>query len=153
MPFQMQVKNNVPLTSVDELDEVLVKFLQSIGYISEGYSAPEPGQEIVDSVPVGIFTHCFFKDPERIWLVEEMAMELDAHKTTVYRHLTKLKNLDILEEGHRDEEDGIKKKGYRIRYGNLSKAWTFTETNVEVAMRNYKKTIEHLQNLVEEQEW
>ena len=138
---------------MDELEEVLVNFLHDIGYISEGYSAPGAGQELVDSVPVGIFMHCLFPDPERVWLVEEMAMELNAHKTTVYRHLTKLKSLDLVEEAAREDDEGRKKKGYRIRYGNLNKAWSFTETNVEVAMRNYAKTVEHLQKLVEEKEW
>ena len=153
MAFSINIQGNIPLTSIDEVEEVLVNFLHDIGYISEGYSAPGAGQELADSVPVGIFIHCFFPDPERVWLVEEMANELKAHKTTVYRHITKLKNLDILEEAIREEENGKRKKGYRIRYGNLKKAWTFTETNVEVAMLNYAKTVEHLQNLVEEKEW
>ena len=153
MSFNIQIQSNIPLTSVEDLEEVLVNFLHDIGYISEGYSAPEAGQELVDSVPVGIFMHCFFPDPERVWLVEEMSVLLNAHKTTVYRHLTKLKNLDLVEEAVREEEDGRRKKGYRIRYGNIKKAWSFTETNVEVAMRNYAKTVEHLQQLVEEHEW
>ena len=153
MSFNIQIQSNIPLTSVENLEEVLVNFLHDIGYISEGYSAPGAGQELVDSVPVGIFMHCFFPDPERVWLVEEMAVLLSAHKTTVYRHLTKLKSLDLVEEATREEDGGRKKKGYRIRYGNLKKAWAFTETNVEVAMQNYAKSVEHLQILVEERKW
>ena len=61
--------------------------------------------------------------------------------------------LDLVEEATREEDGGRKKKGYRIRYGNLKKAWAFTETNVEVAMQNYAKSVEHLQNLVEERKW
>ena len=31
------------------------------------------------------------------------------------------------------------RKGFRIRYGDLVKAWSFTEANVNLAMENYKK--------------
>ena len=34
-----------------------------------------------------------------------------------------------------------------MRYGNLSKAWNFTEAHVQVAMENYRKTVDHLQEL------
>jgi predicted transcriptional regulator len=40
------------------------------------------------------------------------------------------------------------RKGYRIRYGNLSKGWNFSEAHVKVAMEAYRKTVDHLQELV-----
>jgi len=47
------------------------------------------------------------------------------------------------------DDRGTPRKGYRIRYGNLTKAWNFVEANVEVAMENYRKTVEHLAKLAE----
>ena len=46
------------------------------------------------------------------------------------------------------EYDGQSRKGYRIRFGDLSKAWSFTEANVSMAMENYRKTIAHFQELM-----
>ena len=46
------------------------------------------------------------------------------------------------------EYDGDMRKGYRIRYGDLSKAWNFTRSNVEMAMQNYTSTVEHFQKLM-----
>ena len=43
------------------------------------------------------------------------------------------------------------KKGYRLRYGNFQKAWNFVEAHLKVAIENYGKTVEHLQNLIEKQ--
>jgi predicted transcriptional regulator len=96
-----------------------------------------------------MFTECLMKNTKRAWTVEEMAAKLKTTKPTIYRHLNKLKAIDILEEVDIDRS-GDKKKGYRIRYGDLSKAWNFTEANVEMAMEAYRKTIDHLQKLFEE---
>ena len=35
------------------------------------------------------------------------------------------------------------------QYGNLQKAWNFVEAHIKVAVENYNKTVEHLQNLIE----
>jgi predicted transcriptional regulator len=83
-------------------------------------------------------------------VVDELAAHLDTTKPTIYRHLNKLKAIDILEEVEA-ERDGVMKKGYRIRYGDLRKAWSFTEANVEMAMQNYRLTVEHFQKLIEEE--
>jgi N-glycosylase/DNA lyase len=70
----------------------------------------------------------------------------------VYRHLNKLKGFDILEEVQIfDETTKQNKKAYRLRYGNLQKAWNFVEAHLKVAIENYGKTVEHLQKLVEKQ--
>ncbi|MGB2581605.1 MAG: transcriptional regulator, partial [Thermoplasmata archaeon] len=78
----------------------------------------------------------------------DLAIALGTTKTTVYRHINKLKGFDILEEIGVERPDGSSKKGYRVRYGDLSKAWNFTEAHVQVAMENYRKTVDHLQELV-----
>ena len=57
--------------------------------------------------------------------------------------------MDLLEESSLDESAGGGQKAYRIRYGNIAKAWNFVEANVKIAMENYRKSIDHLQTLAE----
>jgi hypothetical protein len=60
--------------------------------------------------------------------------------------------MDILEEVKLEDPETYQiKKGYKLRYGNLSKAWNFVEAHVSAAMENYRKTIDHLQTIVEEE--
>ena len=89
----------------------------------------------------------FMSNMSRLWSVEELAYCLETSKPTVYRHINKLKSLELLESGD-VEFDGQIRKGYRIRYGDLSKAWSFTRSNVEMAMDNYTKTVDHFQALM-----
>ena len=100
------------------------------------------------TVPFRIFRDYFLMRSGRPWLVDEIAVDLGATKATVYRHINKLKGLDILEEVYVDRE-GQRKKGYRIRYGNISKAWNFTESNIQAATESYRKTVDHIQKLTE----
>jgi len=139
MAFQLQVTKNTPLTGEDDYEIVAVQFLKLIGYLS-------PNADTT-SIPYRLF-ECFLLHPGKEWQVDELAVELDATKATVYRHLNKLKGLDILEEGKVGE--GTKqRKTYRLRYGNLTKAWNFVEAHVKVAMDNYAETVTHLHRLVE----
>jgi predicted transcriptional regulator len=89
----------------------------------------------------------FLERMDKAWIVEDLATALGCTKATIYRHINKLKGFDILEEMNVEDSDGSPRKGYRIRYGNLSKAWNFTEAHVQVAMENYRKTVDHLQEL------
>jgi predicted transcriptional regulator len=83
------------------------------------------------------------------WTVEQLAAKLKTTKATIYRHINKLKEMDLLDEVNVTERTTVR-KGYRIRYGNLSKAWNFVESNVEIAMENYRKTVDHLEKLSEQ---
>ncbi|MCI4331588.1 MAG: hypothetical protein L3K19_07065, partial [Thermoplasmata archaeon] len=65
-----------------------------------------------------------------------------------YRHINKLKSLDLLEEVG-GSANGKGRKGYRLRYGNLARAWDFTEANAQNALRRYRETVNHLQGLIE----
>jgi DNA-binding transcriptional ArsR family regulator len=147
--FELSVISNTPLTPLKDVDEVALQFLQQIGYLPKGYDPKTAARSIEASVPYLMFTECFLKSMKRVWLVEEMAVKFETTKPTIYRHLNKLKAMDILEEVDVDRE-GKSKKGYRIRYGDLKKAWSFTEANVEMAMQSYRQTIEHMQKLTEE---
>ncbi len=148
MSFEITVVSNTPLTPLADMDEILSIFLSQVGYIPPGYTPRNAAADVESSIPFRIFRDYFLRKPDRIWLIDEIAADIEATKASVYRHINKLKSLDLLEEGYIDRK-GSQKKGYRIRYGNLSKAWNFTESNVQAAMDSYRKTVDHIQRLSE----
>ncbi len=143
MGFEITIKSNTPLIGETEKEVIARLFLESIGYITKG---SEP------TIPLSLFLDCFMNQPDKPWVADEMAVKLDTSIPTVYRHLNKLKSLDILEEVKlEDPETKQIKKGYKLRYSNLTKAWTFVEAHVSAAMENYKRTVDHLQQVVDQQ--
>ncbi|MGD0057199.1 MAG: ArsR family transcriptional regulator [Methanomassiliicoccales archaeon] len=148
--FELNVVSNTPLTPLDDVDDVALQFLVQIGYLPIGYDPKTEATDVKDSVPYKLFMKCLMKNMKRVWLVEELAVTLKTTKPTIYRHLNKLKGMDIIEEVV-TERGKQSKKGYRIRYGDFKKAWSFTEANVEMAMDGYRKTVDHLQKLIEEE--
>jgi DNA-binding transcriptional ArsR family regulator len=146
----LSVISNTPLTPLTNIDDVALQFLRQIGYLPKGYDPKTGARTVQESIPYRLFLDCFLRNIKRVWLVDEMAAYLDTTRPTIYRHLNKLKGMDIIEESE-TERDGQMKKGYRIRYGDLRKAWSFTEANVEMAMESYRKTIDHFQELVEKE--
>ncbi len=140
--FEIQVKMISPITSETDLDRALVYFLSSIGYIK--YQDDRDFEDAKSSVGYRLFKDCFLIHPKKMWSVDELLNCLQTSRPTLYRHLNKLKNYDILEEEH----DGIAKK-YRLRFGNLSRAWSFVEANVKMAMENYRTMAEHISKLAE----
>jgi len=143
MSFEMQIVSNTPLIGEEDFDTAAKKFFEQIGYLSKG-SDP--------NIPYKIFSEFFLKHPTKAWYVDEISQELKTSKPTVYRHLNKLKGFDILEEVQvLDEVTQQNKKAYRLRYGNLQKAWNFVEAHIKVAVENYSKTVEHLTSLIEKQ--
>ncbi|MCK9322729.1 MAG: helix-turn-helix domain-containing protein [Candidatus Methanomethylophilaceae archaeon] len=122
-------------------------FLVQIGYIPKGYDPKTSATTVRESVPYRLFMEYFMGNMTKAWAVEELAALLETTKPTIYRHINKLKSMDLLESID-VEFDGMARKGYRIRYGDLIKAWSFTEANVNMAMENYKKTVEHFQSLI-----
>ena len=147
--FELQVVSNTPLSSVGDIDVVAESFLIQIGYIPKGYDPKTSATEIKDSVPYRLFMDYFMGNMSKAWTVEELAALLSTTKPTIYRHINKLKSLDILESMD-VEFDGQVRKGYRIRFGDLAKAWNFTEANVNMAMENYRKTVTHFQAMIDE---
>jgi predicted transcriptional regulator len=139
----MQIVSNTPLIGEDDFENAAKKFFEQIGYISKG-SDP--------NIPYKIFSDFFLKNPTKAWFVDDIAGKLKTSRPTVYRHLNKLKGFDILEEMQVfDDVTKQNKKGYRMRYGNFQKAWNFVEAHLKVAIENYGKSVEHLQNLIEKQ--
>lgn len=132
--------------SVGDVNIVAETFLVQIGYIPKGYDPKTSAVSVRESVPYRLFMEFFMGNINKAWAVEELAALLETTKPTIYRHINKLKSLDLLESID-VEFDGANRKGYRIRYGDLAKAWSFTEANVKMAMDNYRKTVEHFQEL------
>lgn len=145
--FELNVTSNTPLESVQDVNAVAEAFLTQIGYLSKGYDPRTGNGELHDSVPFRLFMDHFMRHPTRPWTAEELSASMGTTKPTIYRHLNKLKALDILENVDVSSENSVR-KGYRIRYGDLVKAWNFTEANVTMAMDGYRKTVSHFQKLV-----
>ena len=142
MAFEIVVKSGTPLTPLDDADEVALELLFQIGYLSRDR------KDVKDGVGYRLMMNCILARMEKAWYVEELAEVLETSKPTVYRYINKLKSMDLLEECDVELENEVK-KGYRIRYGDLSKAWNFVEAHTNVAMENYRKSVDHLQELME----
>jgi DNA-binding transcriptional ArsR family regulator len=150
MPFEISLRYSTPLTPISDTDEVLREFLRLVGYLPEGEDGRGTEGPIASSLAYRLVRDCLLRDPSRAWYVEELAAVLKTSKPTVYRHINKLKGLDLLEEVG-GVADGKGRKGYRLRYGNLARAWDFTEANAQNALRRYRETVNHLQGLLEKQ--
>jgi len=144
MDFKIQVAEHRPKVS-NSLDEILEDFLLDIGYLSGRKS----GDELYHSVPFRLWTDCFLEKPEKFRTMDELAIILDTTKPTVYRHLNKLKALHLLEEKELTIEDNgeVTKKGYRLRQGDLLKAWHITELTIESNLKRYRETVERINSL------
>jgi len=144
MGFELRVVRNNPLTGESDLDQALRTLLKSIGYLPEGYQ---------DDIGFRLMRSCFLKYPDKPWTVDELLTELNSSRSTLYRYLNKLKGLDILDEivipveNVEDIHSKKTRKGYRIRFKSLSLAWSLVESHTQVAMQNYRKSIEHIDRL------
>lgn len=128
----------------NDIDRLLSEFLLDIGYLEErGELSIE---QIKKGVPFKLFKEVFLIRSEKTWPVNEMMSYLKTTKPTLYRHLNRLKALDIIQEVQLGKE-----KGYVMRYNSLSLAWNFVESNVKMAMDNYRKRVENIQTMVGEQ--
>lgn len=148
MPFELTLRYSTPLSPIDDVDEVLTEFLRMVGYlppVDDGRAGEGPVRE---SVAYRLLHDCLLREPARPWFAEELVAVLKTTKPTVYRHLNKLKELDLLESMN-GGSDGAGRKGYRLRYSNLARAWDFTEANAQNALRRYRETVNHLQHLLE----
>ncbi|MFO7619337.1 MAG: transcriptional regulator [Thermoplasmata archaeon] len=148
MDFEITLRKHTPLTSVEELEEACEIFLTHIGY----FGARTRSSNIRDSIPFRLFVDCFLKRSDKVWQIKELAHELDTTQPTMGKYVNSLKAMSIIEESVFRDDDGKSKKGYRLRYGNLRDAWHFVEENVNVSMANYRKSVDHIQKLVEDKE-
>jgi DNA-binding transcriptional ArsR family regulator len=148
MPFELTLRYATPLTPLPSIEEVLPEFLRQIGYLPEGPDGRSGEGPVRETIAYRLVRECLLRDPTRAWYPEELTAVLGAAKASVYRHLNKLKALDLLEEVDGSAE-GKGRKGYRLRYGNLARAWDFTEANAQNALKRYRESVDHLQGLVD----
>jgi DNA-binding transcriptional ArsR family regulator len=145
--FEMNIRIVNPMLHEKNLDSVLINFLSSIGYMPR-VDPQRDFERAVESVPYRLFKECFLLRSDREWSVEELIAYLNTTRTTLYRHLNKLKSMDLLDE----RQDGMNKR-YKLRYGNLKHAWNFVEANVKLAMENYRLMVEHISELAGGEEY
>jgi len=150
MPFELSVRYSTPLTPIHNADEVLTEFLRLVGYLPEHDDGRAGEGPVRESLAYRLVRECFLRDPSRPWTAEELVAVLKTSKPSIYRHLNKLKSLDLLEEaGGGADEKG--RRGYRLRYGSLARAWDFTEANAQNALKRYRETVDHLQMLIDKE--
>ncbi len=141
MAFEMQVVSHSPLTNEEDPERVAQLFFQMIGYTAR--KGPDHG------ISFKVFYECFLMHPQKDWTVEELAAAAGTTMPSIYRHLNKLKDLDIIED-HYIDLDGERKRAFRLRYGDFGKAWNFAEAHFQLAIDNYRKTVDHLEQLLAE---
>lgn len=150
MPFELSLRYSTPLNPITDVDEVLQEFLRLVGYLPEGEEGRGTEGPIASSLAYRLVRDCFLRDPNRPWYIEELTAVLKTSKPTIYRHINKLKSLDLLEEVGGGNDAGKGRKGYRIRYGSLARAWDITEAHAQNALRRYRETVNHLQTLIDQ---
>lgn len=142
MAFEMRVESHAPLTNETDPERLAKLVFQKIGYTAR--KGPDHG------ISFRLFYQCFLLHPHRAWTVEELATSAGTTMPSVYRHLNKLMELDLIEDLHLDEGPNDGRRAFRLRYGDLSKAWNFVEAHFQLAMENYRQSIDHLENLLRE---
>lgn len=148
MPFELTLRAATPLTPLPTLEEVLPEFLRQIGYLPEGPDGRSGDGPVRETIAYRLVRECLLKDPNKAWYPEELFASLGAAKASVYRHLNKLKALDLLEEVAEGAE-GKGRKAYRLRYGNFARAWDFTEAHAQNSLKRYRESVDHLQTLID----
>ncbi|MBM4248899.1 MAG: helix-turn-helix transcriptional regulator [Euryarchaeota archaeon] len=143
MVFEIRLMGGPAVTDQGALHETMLPFLNSIGYMPAGYDPRTGVSTLTDSVPYRLFADCFLGHLDRVWSVGELARELGTSIPTVYRHLDKLSALDILGQGSLQKDES--RKGYFIRYHDLSQAWRFTEVNIELSLAAYRRAVDAIQ--------
>jgi len=93
-----------------------------------------------ESMPYKIIDECFFQRPDRAWTAEEIAAWVETTRPTAYRHLNRLISLGLIERC-RAADGGPPTSAFHLRYGSLKRAWQKIETEIELILDKYKKTI------------
>ncbi|OWP57343.1 MAG: transcriptional regulator [Thermoplasmatales archaeon B_DKE] len=137
--FRMTIVSAPSRAVENDLDKTIAFFLSDIGYIPRLKPSTD-FQVISKSAYFRLFKECFLMRAERYWTGDELLAYLSTSRTTLYRHLNKLKAMDILEEV---QEGKVKK--YRLRSGDILRAWSWVEVNIKMALENYKKTVEQIE--------
>jgi len=96
-----------------------------------------------ESMPYKTLDECFFQRPDRAWTAEEIAAWIETTRPTAYRHLNRLISLGLIERC-RAADGGPPTSAFHLRLGSLKKGWQKIETQIEIILDTYKKTITKL---------
>jgi len=179
--YTLTLVNHTPPLASQDADAVAAALLRDIGYLPGGLEVPtlggegggrrrrgrprrgdaplggladpaRPGAEVLESIPYRLAVGCLFSHPGRFYTVEQLERELGASRPTIYRHLNKLRDLDLLAHGDGDDARGVGAVGegagggrrarYGLRFGSLSRAWRFCELNAECALEGLRDRVE-----------
>jgi hypothetical protein len=132
MAFEMQVVSAAPLTGESDPRRLAKTLFSMIGYTAR--KGPDHG------ISFKVFYDCFLLHPTKDWTVEELAATCETTLPSIYRHLY------IGEPG----PEGDRRRAFRLRYGDLGKAWTFAEAHFQLAIENYRKSVDHLEHLLKD---
>ena len=146
--FRLVLSERASLPPEADAGTRLVDTMEAMGYLTP-WSGPRTGGGLEDNLAYKLLKDCLMDRPDRTWTMRELIAVLDTSKPTLYRHLKKLEALDLMERGLRGESPRSS-KAFRIRYGDLSKAWNFTEEHARQSLRAYRETVEHLEGLLED---
>ncbi len=146
--FRLGLSELIPLDPAGDPEDHLVRYLEAVGYITP-WSKGGDAKSTKECLAYKLFKDCLLDRPDRSWTMRELMAVLHTSKPTLYRHLKKLESLDLMERGLRGESPRSS-KAFRLRYGDLSKAWNFTEEHAKQSLRAYRSTVEHLEALLEE---
>lgn len=140
MAFEIHVVENAPMTDIDDVDTVALRFMEDLGYIMRQYDPKTPVDSVRKSVPYKLFLDCFLRHQDKDWRVEDLSEELRTSVPTIYRHLAKLKALELIDEDAEDEGKVVHLKHYSFQL-----AWRVTEANVLSALDRYRAIVEFIQ--------
>ena len=146
--FRLVISERTPVPPDADAETRLVDAMEAMGYLTP-WSTPAAGGGPDENLAYRLLKGCLMDRPDRTWTMRELMAVLGTSKPTLYRHLKKLEALDLLERGLRGESPRSS-KAFRIRYGDLSKAWNFTEEHARQSLRSYRETVDHLSRLLEE---
>jgi predicted transcriptional regulator len=147
MAFEICIVDNTPMTDIDDVDVVALRFMEDMGYIMKHYDPKTQASSVKKSVPFKLFLECFLMHQDRDWKVEELSVKLKTSVPTIYRHLAKLRALAII-----DEETDEGGKVFHLKHYSFPLAWKVTEANVDAALARYRTIIDFIQDKVKKAE-
>ncbi len=181
--FTLALVNHTPPTASHDPDAVAAALLRDIGYLPGGLEVPplgarrrrgrprqsavqglggsdpvRPGAEVLESTPYRLMVGCLLARPHHAFTIEELERELGASRPTIYRHLNKLRDLELLSHGDGGDGGGggdggeggdggaragqSRRRRYGLRFGSISRAWRFTELGAECALEGLRERVE-----------
>jgi predicted transcriptional regulator len=175
MAFSLTLVNHTPPLGSEDVDAVASALLRDIGYLPGGLEVPHvgrprrrgrprrgamdglgtsdparPGSEVLESIPYRLFVGCLLERPDHGFTIEELERELTASRPTIYRHLNKLRDMELLshvdggsaDDGGRGASPTSRRRRYGLRFGSLSRAWRFAELGAECALEGLRERVD-----------